>query len=249
MVVIIITGPGRSGTSFLAKLYVELGLDIGGQWYPEISAGYERDVIVSINKAIMRDLGLRNLDLSHESVVQVLMNLLPVRRLARSQRLKSLIYTLPGMTNGRPGHLRWERMDQVVEKYRPALIDLSRSYPVAKDPRFCFTLPVWIAAGIDIDHVLMAVRSFNGIVNSMTSIRHPFHSEGVVKNILAYGIGLCLSTIYEHRLSHNLIRFPDFLDHPEKLFCALRFPMEVTKEEFLQVFESIVRREFVHDRS
>ena len=76
-----------------------------------------------------------------------------------------------------------------------------------------------------------------------------FHSEGVVKNILAYGIGLCLSTIYEHRLSHNLIRFPDFLDHPEKLFCALRFPMEVTKEEFLQVFESIVRREFVHDRS
>jgi hypothetical protein len=249
MVVIIITGSGRSGTSFLAKLYIELGVDIGGQWYPEISAGFEREVIVSINKAIMRDLGLRNLDLSHESVVQVFMNLFPIRRLARSQRLKSLIYTLPGMTNGRPGRLRWERMNQVVEKYRPALVDLSQSYPVAKDPRFCFTLPVWVAAGIDIDHVLMSVRSFNGIMNSMTFIRHPFHSEGATKNILAYGVGLCMSTIYEHRLSHDLIRFPDFLDCPEKLFCALRFPMEVTKEDFLRVFERIVRREFVHDCS
>src|SRR5438034_4901812 len=59
---IIVTGPGRSGTSLVAAVYRELGLDPGGTWYPEIRAGFEDPEVIEVNKRIIRDLGLSPLD-------------------------------------------------------------------------------------------------------------------------------------------------------------------------------------------
>ena len=55
---IIITGPGRSGTSLVAELYRDLGFDPGGAWNAEISAGREAEDIVRANLKIMHGLGV-----------------------------------------------------------------------------------------------------------------------------------------------------------------------------------------------
>ena len=36
---IVITGPGRGGTSLIASLYRELGFDQGGEWFDDTNAG------------------------------------------------------------------------------------------------------------------------------------------------------------------------------------------------------------------
>jgi hypothetical protein len=56
--VIIITGVGRSGTSLVARLYSELGIDPGGAWDPAINAGFEDQEVVRVNRAIMLELGV-----------------------------------------------------------------------------------------------------------------------------------------------------------------------------------------------
>ena len=56
---IIITGSGRSGTSFVARLYKELGFDPGGEWYPHSDSGLEELELVRLNELILQELGLR----------------------------------------------------------------------------------------------------------------------------------------------------------------------------------------------
>ena len=55
---IVITGPGRSGTSFLAQLYRELGFDPGGEWVPEIEGGFEPPEVVDVNERILAAVGV-----------------------------------------------------------------------------------------------------------------------------------------------------------------------------------------------
>lgn len=49
----IITGTGRSGTSFVAKCFQRLGFDLGGSWKPEVRAGLEAPESVAANQQIM----------------------------------------------------------------------------------------------------------------------------------------------------------------------------------------------------
>src|SRR5579871_5582171 len=49
---LIITGPGRSGTSVLALFCQRLGYHPGGQWYDCVSAGLEDERVVLINDAL-----------------------------------------------------------------------------------------------------------------------------------------------------------------------------------------------------
>lgn len=58
---IIITGLGRSGTSVIARLYQELGFDLGGIWDPKINAGLESPDVVAVNDAIKKELGIETL--------------------------------------------------------------------------------------------------------------------------------------------------------------------------------------------
>jgi hypothetical protein len=107
--VIIITGVGRSGTSLVARLYRELGLDPGGAWDASINAGLEDPGVVRLNRAIMRDLGVglpvdRNLE--ERPLVRVEGGGLEAREIARPDGglLDSTAVRLP--TRVVPGPLR-----------------------------------------------------------------------------------------------------------------------------------------------
>ncbi len=55
---IVITGPGRSGTSFLANLYRRLGYDTGGGWDRKRRAGREHPDVVEVNELIAKELNV-----------------------------------------------------------------------------------------------------------------------------------------------------------------------------------------------
>ena len=52
---LVITGPGRSGTSMLGQFCKSIGFHPGGAWCEEISAGYEDERVVKINDAFYRE--------------------------------------------------------------------------------------------------------------------------------------------------------------------------------------------------
>ncbi len=52
---LIITGPGRSGTSVLARFCESLGYQPGGEWCDEIDAGLEHPRVAAINDAMFRE--------------------------------------------------------------------------------------------------------------------------------------------------------------------------------------------------
>lgn len=52
---LIITGPGRSGTSVIAQFCQAMGHDPGGDWCAEINAGLENPGVVQINDAILAE--------------------------------------------------------------------------------------------------------------------------------------------------------------------------------------------------
>jgi len=145
--------------------------------------------------------------------------------------------------------LRWERFEEVVDTLRPRLHAVAGQYEVTKDPRFLWTLPVWCAAGVGIEHVLISVRNLDATVKSrgrMGSIR--FTTESGPRNSVAYGLGLSMVAALEYRVPHAIVRFPDFLDKPGELFRAARFPRPVAEADFVQVMERLARPELVHDR-
>ncbi len=53
---LIITGPGRSGTSLLALFCREMGFDPGGTWHEFVDAGLEYPPVVRINSALQKDI-------------------------------------------------------------------------------------------------------------------------------------------------------------------------------------------------
>ena len=52
---LVITGPGRSGTSVLSQFCASMGYCPGGEWCEEISAGLENPRVVNINNALYRE--------------------------------------------------------------------------------------------------------------------------------------------------------------------------------------------------
>ena len=144
--------------------------------------------------------------------------------------------------------MKWDQFDAVVEKYRLYLQDVSRSFEVAKDPRFCWTLGVWAAAGVEIDYVTVSVRSLDAMVRSRAEagwLRLKSAEEARIWTV--YGLGLCMTAIVDHRLDHSIIRFPDYLENPDELYSALRFPRPTTKETFMRAFDRVTNPDLVHD--
>lgn len=251
---IVVTGTGRSGTSLVAQTYRELGFDPGGVWLPQYNAGYEDTDIVRANASIIRDLGLTVLvernaleairrrvndpdDPAHNRITWWLGN-----------QLERFGLRLLGK---RPEHLDltpWERFDEVVAARRSDLVHLSQRFRVAKDPQFSWTLRAWAAAGAQIDHVIVCVRNLDAVVESRFAAQQAlFKTRSQAWNSFAYGLGLCMSAIYDYRLSHALVRFPDFLEEPAQLYEAMRFPEPVPFDRFMEAFSKIASPGLVHD--
>jgi hypothetical protein len=253
--VIIITGQGRSGTSLVASLYKELGFDPGGVWQGEVNAGFEDEDIVRANG-----------DLIGELQVSMYSDRLTAERLRRRDpgieqfgvgRVRRYIGAgfelLARRTLGRVGDdlnlVPWDQWERATEKYGPRFVELSRTHAVAKDPRFCWTLGAWAKAGAQIDHVLVCVRNIDAMVQSRMKAQHVmFRTPSAAKNSFIYGLGLCMTAIYDYRLPHDIVQFPDFLQDPERLYDVLRFPAPVDKAAFLEAFNRVARADLVHDR-
>lgn len=256
---IIVTGPGRSGTSLVAALYRELGFDPGGGWSEEINAGLEETEVRKVNDGITWDLRItmarppRPPD-SPRVVKGAAYGIGGVMRPPRPRRLRNRAdakYRDAAMWLNRrlrPSILpRWERFDRIVEKYRPRILELSRTRPVVKDPRFSWTLRVWAAAGAPIDHVLVTVRPLEAMLESrLKTGLHTLLSTDDIRHTFIYGLGTCMTAIYEFGLDYDVVRFPGFLSNPEELYEAMRFPEPLSYEEFERGFRKVVDPDLVH---
>ena len=250
---IVITGPGRSGTSLIAKLYLELGFDPGGSWIPSTNAGLEETEVVRANLLIMRDLGFGVLGPPVSSSPLTRPVLALWKRIAPARierRVNRIVYRLPTFVSRRRGFMRWDRFQQVVEKHRSYLHEVAREREVVKDPRFMWTLGIWAAAGVEIDHVLVCVRPLNAMIKSRAAAGHlSYHPQAETRTALVYGLGLCMTAIYDNRFPHSIQQFPDFLEHTDQLYEALKFPTPISHVEFMEAFRRVACNELVHDRT
>ena len=234
---IVITGVGRSGTSFLAQLYRELGFDPGGQWLPAVNAGYEDDEVVGANELVARDLGLRFLGGPHPAPTKTgLTRFLGRRRGPRVGAADQFDTLAP------------DRLQPAVERHRDRLCEVAATHVVAKDPRFCWTMPAWLRAGAAIDHVVLSTRSMEAVIASRRAAGHlRFRTEAAATNELIYALGLCLAALMEHDVPHSIVRFPHVLDCPEVLASQLHFPEQVPAVRVVDAVRTVGRRDLVHD--
>jgi hypothetical protein len=145
--------------------------------------------------------------------------------------------------------INWRRLDPVVDEHRETLVRLAQTTPVVKDPRFMWTLPIWVAAGAPIEHVVITIRDMSDMVASRHAAGHSEFDAGELRNSLTYGLGVMLATVTEHGLSHSVVRFPDFLRDLDGLYAALRFPAPVEPEQFRAVADRVFDVSQVHDWS
>jgi hypothetical protein len=207
-----------------------------------------------MNRTIVRELGIRSSGrrfgfFPDERIPS------PAKAMARSlisearwRRARSLLQDPPWRSSHRMQVIRWERYEELVDRHAARLRALAREHSAAKDPTFCWTLGVWCAAGAPIDHVVITIRSLDAMAQSRVAQDwlSP-RSLGGIKNWFAYGFGLLMSAVFDYRLSYGITRFPDFLDHPQDLYRAIKFPHPVSYERFLRTFHVHAKPQFVHD--
>lgn len=253
---IVITGPGRSGTSFLASLYKELGFDPGGGWRRQQNMGLEDSAFVRANEALLVALGTSagmGRGGKHgpgSGRGQRLKRLLGSKAFPQSnERLGALVDRL-GYRRAGLDLMDWSTLDQVVAEHGPSLMELCDGTDVVKDPRFCWTLPAWLASGAPVTAVVLTLRALDAMVDSRARLRDTVvepYARSWAKNNFAYGIGLALTTAADYRVRLETLRYPDFLARPQDLYERLPFPQPRTWEEFNAAFEKISDSSLVHD--
>ena len=248
---IVVTGPGRAGTSFLAKLYRELGFDPGGEWYSDVNAGLERIEFLQLNRTVAEELGVALRERRGGVIGRQLLRLLPeidrlplrYRRAARTA-LDSLRYHDSSLVD----LLDWEALDAVADRHGDEMRSLAKAQPVVKDPRFCFTLGAWLRAGAPVDSVVLTLRPLDAMVESRQRVGHlSKQALGWSKHNFAYGIGLLMTWAAEYRIPVSLLRFPDFVGDPDALYTSLPLPEPRAPEAFRAAFDRVIDPSLVHD--
>lgn len=216
---IVITGPGRSGTSFLANLYQNLGFDPGGGWEDHKRAGLEERAVVKMNTALCEELGA------------------PIGPPPRTPL----------------GQQRWHLVDKLADKHGKKLRKLAEERDVVKDPRFCWTLRVWVAAGAPIEHIVLTLRKVEDVIGSAAhaGMRKPVDEVSQeqlndARSTVTYRIGAVLTAAAESGIPYSTLWFPNYLSDPESLYDALAFPRPISLDAFLEGFRRTVKPEFVN---
>jgi hypothetical protein len=249
--VIVVTGPGRSGTTLLASLYRELGFDPGGTWTPSVRAGLEDREIVSLNLALARALGVsirerrggRLLEGAGTLVRASDGRLSPALRRPLTAAVDVLRYW-----RSTPDLMDWDALARTVERYGEQMRALAAGRPVVKDPRFCFTLRAWLAAGAPIEAVVFTVRPLDAMADSRVRVSmYSRRARDWARHNYCYGIGLLTTAVAEHRLPLTTLRFPDFIKDPDHLYRVLPLPQPRTADEFQRAFSAVVDPSLVHD--
>jgi hypothetical protein len=249
--VIVVTGPGRSGTSFLARLYSELGFDPGGRWEPAVSAGFEDREIVETNLQLAKEMGVSIRERRGGRTLQALGGAVrlsegrvkPGVRRPLARAVDALRYS-----RETPDLMRWDSVGDVVARHGERLRSLAKVRQVAKDPRFSFTLRAWLASGAQIDSVVFTIRPLDAMADSR--VRVHMYSERArdwARHNYCYGIGLLWTAVTEHRLPVSVVRYPDLLEDPKQLYEQLPMPEPRSKEDFERAFASVYDPSLVHD--
>lgn len=249
---IVVSGQGRSGTSLVAQIYRELGFDPGGIWHPESTAGYEDEDVVRANGAVLADLQVSVYSdaLTSRQIIRKIDHLSRFARATSWARGGAERVALRVLGEGAAPLtlMPWDRFDEIVASHGPRLVELASTRPVCKDPRFRWTLGFWLAAGAPIEHVLLCVRNTEAVVQSRNKAGHfAFRTPSAARNSVTYSLGLCLSWIYDYRLDHGIVRFPDFVHSPSDLYEAMRFPEPVPVDAFRDAWRRVSRADLVHD--
>ncbi len=248
---IVITGPGRSGTSLLARLYGELGFDPGGRWEPRVSAGFEDRDIVTVNLELARAMGVsikerrggRTLRALGVAVRATDGRVPPRIRRPVANAVDALRYF-----RSTPDLMDWSSVDGVAERYGERLRALAKERAVVKDPRFCFTLRAWMAAGASIEAVVFTIRPLDAMADSRVRAgMYKDRARNWARHNYAYGSGLLLTAAAQYRLPVSSLRYPDFLERPDELYDTLPFPEPRTREEFRRAFDAVYDPTLVHD--
>jgi hypothetical protein len=174
---------------------------------------------------------------------------LPTRWLEVDTRtaLQHWYVRLPWKRMRRVHPVRWDRVEKVAARHGAALRGYAATHRLAKDPLFTWTLPVWIAARAPIDHVVVCVRDLDAMVSSRSASGLSFfYSTSAMRSAFVYGIGLALTSLWDHGLSHTVLRFPDFLDEPSTLAAALA-PTGVSAEAVCAALARLADRSLVSD--
>ncbi len=248
---IVVTGPGRSGTSFLAALYRELGFDPGGRWESHIRAGLEHRDVVALNLIVGRALGV-SVDLRRGgSVLKGLGALEHVSDGRVSPELREPFIAVVDALRYRhatPDLMDWNAVDRVARRYGEAMRTLAKDRSVVKDPRFCWTLGAWLAAHVPVEAVVLAIRPLDAMTDSRVEAgMYSPRARDWARHNYCYGLGLLMTTAVEYRVALTTLRFPDFLDQPDALYDVLPLPEPRTRQEFLHAFASVFDPALVHD--
>lgn len=249
---IVITGPGRSGTSFLALLYRELGFDLKGSWTPRYRAGLEARAFQWTNTELTSALGTAQVERRGGRGLRRLDGMYQKRQARLPEETQKRVEAVLNNVRYRRDSLDlldWSKLDAVVDHYGERLRRLSVETQVVKDPRFCWTLPAWLASGATIDALVMPLRTLPAMVDSrIRAGMIPEEGRSWAMNQFAYGIGLVMAATSEYRVPIEVLRFPDFLDEPRQLHQRLPLPEARTWEEFEAAFEKVHDASLVQDR-
>lgn len=243
---IVITGPGRSGTSVLARLYDALGFDIGGTWNDEIRAGLEDKPVVDLNKAILEYLDMAPLGRYRggpavSAVVgkrtgSLLKKIVPARMRKRFRKEvakrgdASLAYEIP-----------WDRVPAAAAHFAPRMAEQVARKRAVKDPLFSWTLPVWFAADAGITHVVATSRDIDAMLDSRKDAAHLMADQlGEAKASMQYALDLLESELPKSGVPFVMLRFPDFLKDADALYAQLPLP-GITSDAFRSVFDAEVK--------
>jgi hypothetical protein len=249
--VIVVTGPGRSGTSFLATLYRELGFDPGGRFEPSVHAGLEHRDVVTLNLDVARALGVsirerrggRVLESLERAVRKSDGHIPPAVRKPIDNAMDCLRYR-----RATPDLMDWTSVDRVVDRYGDQMRAFAQDRQVVKDPRFCWTLRAWLASGVPIEAVVFTFRPLDAMADSRVRVgMYSQRARDWARHNYCYGIGLLLTAVAEHRLPLSMLRYPDFLRDPAELYRTLPLPEPRTSEEFQRAFSSVFDPSLVHD--
>lgn len=249
---IVVTGPGRSGTSFLARLYGELGFDPGGRWEPFVDAGHEHPEVVALNLAVAREMGVSIRERRGGHLLQALGSAVRASEGRVPARIRQpVVAAVDAMRYSRstPDLMDWGRVDKVVERHGEEMHTLAKELAVVKDPRFCFTLRAWLAAAAPVQAVVFTIRALDAMTDSRVRAHmYSRRASGWAKNNYCYGTGLLLTAAAEHRVPVSMLRYPDFLEDPDELYRSLPLPESRSPQDFQRAFVAIYDPALVHDR-
>jgi hypothetical protein len=249
--VIVVTGPGRSGTSFLARLYAELGFDPGGRWEPAVNAGFEDKEIVETNLQLAKEMGVSIRERRGGRTLQALGTAVHLSEGRVSSKLRRPVArAVDALRYSRqtPDLMHWDSVEAVARRHGENLRSLAKVRQVAKDPRFSFTLRAWLASGAEIDSVVFTIRPLDAMADSRVRVRmYSDRARDWARHNYCYGIGLLWTAAAEYRLPMSVLRYPDFLSEPEALYAQLPMPEPRSAEDFHRAFGAAYDPSLVHD--